>query len=142
MSSLFALSVLFSLEFVLLFELLFISFLVLELFYFRSMGAAICKWPPLCFPDWVEFLFSFSAIVLNKYHFLPNSFVERKLSLLAYNSFIVNNRVEHYQILFFLSHFEKPRPDVGMTKHLNLGSNCLQKAIGRRQNYPLACKEL
>ena len=25
---------------------------------------------------------------------------------------------------------------------LNLGSNCLQKAIGRQQNYPLACKEL
>ena len=25
---------------------------------------------------------------------------------------------------------------------LHLGSNCFQKAIGRRQNYPLACKEL
>ena len=25
---------------------------------------------------------------------------------------------------------------------LHLGSNYLQKAIGRRQNYPLACKEL
>ena len=25
---------------------------------------------------------------------------------------------------------------------LHLGSNCLQKAIGRRHNYPLACKEL
>ena len=25
---------------------------------------------------------------------------------------------------------------------LHLGSNCLQKAISRRQNYPLACKEL
>ena len=25
---------------------------------------------------------------------------------------------------------------------LHLGSNCLQKAIGRRQNYSLACKEL
>ena len=25
---------------------------------------------------------------------------------------------------------------------LHLGSNCLQKAIGRRQNYPLACNEL
>ena len=25
---------------------------------------------------------------------------------------------------------------------LHLGSNCLQKAIDRRQNYPLACKEL
>ena len=25
---------------------------------------------------------------------------------------------------------------------LHLGSNCLQKAIGRRKNYPLACKEL
>ena len=25
---------------------------------------------------------------------------------------------------------------------LHLGSDCLQKAIGRRQNYPLACKEL
>ena len=25
---------------------------------------------------------------------------------------------------------------------LHLVSNCLQKAIGRRQNYPLACKEL
>ena len=25
---------------------------------------------------------------------------------------------------------------------LYLGSNCLQKAIGRRQNSPLACKEL
>ena len=24
----------------------------------------------------------------------------------------------------------------------HLGSNCLQKAIDRRQNYPLACKEL
>ena len=23
-----------------------------------------------------------------------------------------------------------------------LGSKCLQKAIGKRQNYPLACKEL
>ena len=25
---------------------------------------------------------------------------------------------------------------------LHLDSNCLQKAIGRQQNYPLACKEL
>ena len=25
---------------------------------------------------------------------------------------------------------------------LHLGSSCLQKAIGRRQNYPLACKVL
>ena len=25
---------------------------------------------------------------------------------------------------------------------LHLGSNCLQKAVGRRQNYPLACKDL
>ena len=25
---------------------------------------------------------------------------------------------------------------------LHLGSNCLQKAIGRRQNSPLACKQL
>ena len=25
---------------------------------------------------------------------------------------------------------------------LHFGSNCLQKAIGRRLNYPLACKEL
>ena len=25
---------------------------------------------------------------------------------------------------------------------LHLGSNCLQKAIGRLQDYPLACKEL
>ena len=25
---------------------------------------------------------------------------------------------------------------------LHLGSNCLQKGFGRRQNYPLACKEL
>ena len=25
---------------------------------------------------------------------------------------------------------------------LHLGSNYLQKAVGRRQNYPLACKEL
>ena len=25
---------------------------------------------------------------------------------------------------------------------LHLGSNCLQKAIGRQLNYPLACKEL
>ena len=25
---------------------------------------------------------------------------------------------------------------------LHLGSNCLQKVIGRQQNYPLACKEL
>ena len=25
---------------------------------------------------------------------------------------------------------------------LHLGSNCLQKAFGRQQNYPLACKEL
>ena len=25
---------------------------------------------------------------------------------------------------------------------LHLGSNCLQKAIGRRQNFPLAYKEL
>ena len=25
---------------------------------------------------------------------------------------------------------------------LHLGSNCLPKAVGRRQNYPLACKEL
>ena len=25
---------------------------------------------------------------------------------------------------------------------LHLGSNCLQKAIGGRQNYPMTCKEL
>ena len=30
----------------------------------------------------------------------------------------------------------------GHSVELHLGSNCLQKAIGRRQNYPLACKEL
>ena len=33
---------------------------------------------------------------------------------------------------------DQDRDSVG----LHLGSNCLQKAIGRRQNYPLACKEL
>ena len=35
--------------------------------------------------------------------------------------------------------------DLDQDRHsvgLHLGSNCLQKAIGRRQNYPLACKEL
>ena len=30
----------------------------------------------------------------------------------------------------------------GHSVGLNLGSKCLQKAIGKRQNYPLACKEL
>ena len=30
----------------------------------------------------------------------------------------------------------------GRSVGLHLGSNCLQKAIGRRQNSPLACKEL
>ena len=30
----------------------------------------------------------------------------------------------------------------GQSVGLHLGSNCLQKAIGRRQNSPLACKEL
>ena len=30
----------------------------------------------------------------------------------------------------------------GHSANLHLGSNCLQKAIGKRQNYPLACKEL
>ena len=34
-------------------------------------------------------------------------------------------------------------PDqVGHSVGLHLGSKCLQKAIGKRQNYPLACKEL
>ena len=33
---------------------------------------------------------------------------------------------------------DQDRQSVG----IHLGSNCLQKAIGRRQNYPLACKEL
>ena len=30
----------------------------------------------------------------------------------------------------------------GHSVGLHLGSKCLQKAIGKRQNYPLACKEL
>ena len=30
----------------------------------------------------------------------------------------------------------------GHSVGLNLGSKCLQKAIGKQQNYPLACKEL
>ena len=30
----------------------------------------------------------------------------------------------------------------GHSVGLYLGSKCLQKAIGKRQNYPLACKEL
>ena len=30
----------------------------------------------------------------------------------------------------------------GHSVDLHLGSKCLQKAIGKRQNYPLACKEL
>ena len=30
----------------------------------------------------------------------------------------------------------------GRSVGLHLGSKCLQKAIGKRQNYPLACKEL
>ena len=30
----------------------------------------------------------------------------------------------------------------GHSVGLNPGSKCLQKAIGKRQNYPLACKEL
>ena len=30
----------------------------------------------------------------------------------------------------------------GNSVGLHLGSKCLQRAIGRRQNYPLACKEL
>ena len=48
---------------------------------------------------------------------------------------------------------EPPRTTIGVSNSLDpdqdrhsvglhLGSNCLQKAIGRRQNYPLACKEL
>ena len=35
--------------------------------------------------------------------------------------------------------------DLDQDRHsvgLHLGSNCLQKDIGRRQNYTLACKEL
>ena len=30
----------------------------------------------------------------------------------------------------------------GHSVGLHLGSKCLQKAIGNRQNYPLACEEL
>ena len=30
----------------------------------------------------------------------------------------------------------------GHSVGLHLGSKCLQKAIGKRQNYPLTCKEL
>ena len=30
----------------------------------------------------------------------------------------------------------------GHSVGLDLGSKCLQKTIGKRQNYPLACKEL
>ena len=48
---------------------------------------------------------------------------------------------------------EPPRTTIGVSNSLDpdqdrhsvglhLGSNCLQKAIGRRQNYPLVCKEL
>ena len=33
-------------------------------------------------------------------------------------------------------------PDQDHSVGLHLGSNCLQKAIGRRKNSPLACKEL
>ena len=49
---------------------------------------------------------------------------------------------------FFQNKVFKDKPnslDPDQDRHsvgLHLGSNCLQKAIGRRQNYPLACQEL
>ena len=59
-------------------------------------------------------------------------------------------------LTFFKKKFFKNKPlsttirvsnslDPDQARHsgcLNLGSNCLQKAIGTRQNYSLACKEL
>ena len=44
-----------------------------------------------------------------------------------------------------INHPGPPSLDPDQDRHsvgLHLGSNCLQKAIGRQQNYPPACKEL
>ena len=37
---------------------------------------------------------------------------------------------------------DQDQHSIGHSVGLHLGSNCLQKAIGRRENYPQACKEL
>ena len=70
---------------------------------------------------------------------------------------LMNCSCSYFRLLtFFKIRFFKnkpPRTTIGVSNSLdpdqdrqsvglNLGSNCLQKAIGRRQNYPLACKEL
>ena len=65
------------------------------------------------------FLFS-SADFLQNYFFLKNKPPRTTIR--------VSNSFDPYQ----------DRHSVGP----HLGSNCLQKAIGRRQNYPLACIEL
>ena len=45
--------------------------------------------------------------------------------------------------MFLFSSADSLDPDQGgRSVGLHLGSNCLQKAIGRRRNSPQACKEL
>ena len=51
--------------------------------------------------------------------------------------FLKINHQDHHQRVKQLDP-DQDRHSIG----LHLGSNCLQKATGRRQNYPLACKEL
>ena len=80
-----------------------------------------CKRPVLIYLHARElFMFSFSSA-----DFLQNKVFENKTPRTTIR---VSNSL----------HPDQDRHSVG----LHLGSNGLQKAIGRRQNYPLACKEL
>ena len=86
-----------------------------------SNGTLFCKRPVLIYLHARElFMFLFSSA-----DFLQNQVSKNKPHS---TTFRVSNSLDP----------DQDRHSVG----LHLGSNCLQKAIGRRQNYPLACKEL
>ena len=69
----------------------------------------------------------------------------RELFMLLFSSadFLQNKVVENkpHRTTIRVSNSLDPDQD-GHSVSLHLGSKCLQKAIGKRQNYPLASKEL
>ena len=69
----------------------------------------------------------------------------RELFMLLFSSadFLQNKVFENkpHRTTIRVSNSLDPDQD-GHSVGLHLGSKCLQKAIGKRQNYPLACKEL
>ena len=95
------------------------------LFFIRKISLLLndilfCKRPVLIYLHARElFMFLFSSADFFKIKFFKNKPLRTTIK--------VSNSLDP----------DQDRHSVG----LHLGSNCLQKAIGRRQNYPLACTE-